>query len=471
MKKFISIILILSLISLISCTDRVAEIYSENMISTAQESDTVFEEEESGTDTSNNVLVISSDLAPMEFSGVLPLVEGFKKLHPDVEIILNETGIDPFTVGPLESVIVYEKYMADLSVKILSGEAPDLLFSTGDSNSDFAFSGLLYDLNEFIENDETFIQEDFFMEVLNSWELEDALYSMPTAFTFGFARFRQDALDAVGISLEGVESVDYRFLFDTYYTVLDSGLFPEITHLGREEYVGKGILTFEERTRNFDKESMTVNFESEEFLDFLNTTNGYLVSDKPFGSFYIDGPDSLFERDDYLVEGSYATLSRVFSLTGKHAKATKAVPITTSEGELLLSGDNLSIPKDAKNAELAWEFIKYCIYESEKVSTSYDTIGEWEGDRFYDAIPLNKNNFQKICDAYTVGETQEAYMTEYYDFVIKALELPLATRIPSSTLGYALDAIQMDFYNGLMTAEECAKAMQDRAELYFAEIG
>ncbi len=468
MKKFISIVLILSLISLISCTDQSAQIYSENMGSAQQESDT---ESEDSDDTNNNVLVISSDLAPMEFSGVLPLVEGFKKLHPDVEIIISDTGVDMMSLTADEVPIAFNKYMDDLSVKMLAGEAPDLIYGTSDYNNDFAFSGLLYDLNEFIDNDETFIKEDFFMNVLEAWEIAGGLHSMPSILMFNSVRFRQDVLDGVGISLDEIESADYKFLFDTYYKVLDSGLFPEITHLGREEYVGKAPLTSDEMASAFDRESMTVSFESEEFLDFLNTTNGYDVTDIPFGFFALDGSDFLFQRDEYLVEGSITSVSKATYLVSTQANASNAVPITTSEGELFVTGNNFSIPKDAQNPELAWEFIKYCIYESETVSTALDAIGEWEGDRFESAIPINKNNFKKLCDAYAVGETQEAYMTDFYDYVVKSLELPIATKLPSATLARTISKIQVDFYNGLMTAEECANAMQDRAEIYFAEIG
>ncbi len=466
MKKFISIILILSLISLISCTDQSAQIYSENMGSAQQESDTESED----SDDTNNVLVISTEYVPQEYAGFGSLIEGFKKLHPEVEVILNDTSVDTMSLTPDETTLALSKYMDDLSVKLLAGEAPDLIFCLGDFNNDFAFSGLLYDLNEFIENDETFVKEDFFMEVLEAWEIAGGLHSMPTIFLFNSVRFRQDVLDGVGISVDEMESVDYKFLFDTYYTVLDSGLFPEITHLGRPEYVGKGPLTSEERASAFDRESMTVSFESEEFLDFLNTTNGYDITDIPFGTLNIDGADFFFQRDEYLVEGATSVTGNAVQLISNQANASKVIPITTSEGELLIKGNNVSIPKDAKNPELAWEFIKYCIYESETVSTSYDTIGEWEGDRFENFVPINKNNFKKLCDAYAVGETQEVYMADFYDYVIKTLELPIATKLPSTTLGRALDAIQMDFYNGLMTAEECAKAMQDRAEIYFAEI-
>ncbi len=467
MKKFISIILILSLISLISCTDQSAKIYSENMGSAQQESDTESEED---SDDTNNVLVISSDLIPQEFAGFGPLVEGFEKLHPDVEIIINDTGVDMMALTPDETTLAFNKYMDDLSVKMLAGEAPDLIFSTGDFNNDFAFSGLLYDLNEFIENDETFIKEDFFMEVLKAWEVAGGLHSMPTTFEFSSVRFRQDVLDGVGISLDEIESADYKFLFDTYYTVLDSGLFPEITHLGREQYVGKGILALEEISNAFDKETMTVNFEGEEFLDYLNTTLNYEAGQYPFGSFMMAGADTLFEREEYLAEGSGSYTDDADCLVSEKDNASKAIPLTTSGGELLVKGNNLSIPKDAKNPELAWEFIKYCIYESETVSIAFDAIGEWDGDRFFNSIPINRNNFKKICDAYSIGDLQTVYMTEYHDYVIKSLELPIATRMPSNILVKELNNLQTDFYNGLMTAEECAKAMQDRAEIYFAEI-
>ncbi len=488
MKKVISIILCLSIITLVSCTDKSAEIYSQNTNTSIEESESV-STVESETSTSENLaeksettlleppatglsgtLEIATDFFDDgEFTAPNTVIEGFKKLNPDVEIIIN--GGDGFLKVPNgyeEGMIIFDSYVQNLRIKMVSGDAPDLIYQSEDDYiTDFVPSGLTTDLNSYIESDETFIKDDFFMNVLEANELSGGLYSIIPRFDIEFFRLQVDALDAAQIEESSIETIDYKLLYDIYNKAKDSGKLESPMPIGDS---GKVYLMNHEHSAYFDRETMTANFNSEGFIEYLNITDAYNSIDGSIAGGFNDDP-SIFEDENF---NDIAILATAYPLDSelmikKSEGFTEPIPVTTSSGELLVSGVSMGIPANAKNPELAWEFIKYCIYESGEIDLSVNKFGDWNGDRFDVSIPINKNNFEEYYRLKLSAYSDEE-IDEYISYIYGALELPTVGSLPSEDLELALFYLQEDFYNGLMTAEECAKAMQDRVDIYLAEI-
>ncbi len=463
MKK----IIIISLIALLlpSCAsippqETTVEIYSEG-------------EELSGT------LTISTEFAPEEYYGWYPLVEGFKKLHPNVEVIVEHTEIERLN-QIVEDGIKFEQYRNDLSVSITAGNPPDLIFTRDDYASNFVPSEMIMDLNTFIEKDPSFKEEDFYMNVLDAFEIKDSLYTMPNAITYDLIRLRTDILENAGYEPDEIETVDYKLLLDVYNKAVDSGNFPELKSMVSGGVEGKAILWIQELASAFNPSEMTASFDSPEFIEYLETTRAYGGSPNPLGSIHFYTP-----FDEYLADKSYF-LYYVMSYIGNTDESinealvekdgvTGIIPVTSAKGELYIKARFLmSIPKNAKNSSLAWEFIKYCIYESNSPSISYSsfTAGTMDGDRFEQAIPINKNNLSVMIDQYLPSfpsETRENYK--------KAFETPLSLPLFTNGLNvYLSDALTnslwYDYYQteGIATAEEVAKDMQEKTEIYFSEI-
>ncbi len=445
MKQFISVFLSAVLISLVACGTAKVEIIPE------------------GTELSGTLEISVMDNAN-DYTGWYPLVEGFKKLHPDVTVVLSDTSADDESETAQVSL---DKYLNDLRVRLFSGDTPDLVFLSSDLVSEFSGSDLFVDINELIGSDESFKKEDYYMNVVESYEIRGELYAIPTTFMFRFARFREDIMDSLDIDMDAVHGVDYNFIYGNYNKAVENGDFPSLKYILREPYNGKDLLSVEEETACFNSEEMQINFESEQYINYLNTSRDY-EAPMEFGFFITATEDKIFSEDNYFTDGITSDNRNLTKIIGDIENVTKAVPVTASSGELLVYGGHLgSIPKSAKNPELAWEFIKYCIYESDTVSLSVTELGKWGGDRFFSYIPINKNNFKKQLNATAYSDEQ---IEQYLNAVNSALELEIARIFPMTELHLSLREIKTDFYNGLMTAKECAKAMQDRAEIYFAEI-
>ncbi len=458
MKKLTSIILSIILISLVACSTGTSTAKVEIM--------------PEGTELSG-VLHLSSMLDESEYSGWAPLVKGFTELHPNVEIITQTSGITGFETAE-EIILTQEQYVEQLKVKFVSGDVPDILFEPKDLFSELVPSGVFMDLNEFIESDETFIKEDYFMNVIEAVEIGGKLYRMPSTFNTTFYRFNTDILKAAGISEEEITSVDYKFVMDTFNKAVESGEVPDLQYVDKEGYAGKTLFRAAEYEACFDMDSMSANFDTENFRNYLSVMNDYNNSPTPDGIFYATEEGVLLSDNTYFMEEMLMRIlgDNISYLTMEKENATRAYPSMASNGDYFVAtSPNLSIPTSAKNPELAWEFIKYCIYESEKVTTytDYENVGKWNGDRFNLNIPINKNNAKKYAEASMLGFSQET-ADEFNGYLEFIETLPFTVSQRFQGLFDANNEIIEDYLDGLMSLDECIEELGNRTNIYFGEV-
>ncbi len=428
-------------------------------------------EELSGT------LTIAVDEAEIEYFGWYSLVQGFKTLHPNVEVIAEHTNVNVFEQEYEQDQIELEKFREDLKVNLLGGEAPDLILSSlSDYATNFASSNMIYNLNEFIENDESFKEEDFFMEILQAFEVMGGLYTMPNTVSFSMMRLRTDVLDEANIDYSALESIDYKLLLNAYNGAKESGNFPELKSMGLNAVDGHAVFFGYESGSCIDYGTLSANFNTPEYIEYLTLTKEYDGSTAPVGVFMnSETTDDYFLDKSYLAEGVYSSIN---PLNFDHVMAdindvTPAVPTTSSKGELSLrAGYSMSIPKNCENPALAWEFIKYCTYESESISTGFMEHGKFGGDRFDGWIPINKNNFEKYAKGIYFEEAADqvdAYIKKIEDILST---MPLKSDVSNPYIDSVGGLLWIDYYqtDGIATAEEVAIDMQNRYDIYFSEI-
>ncbi len=482
MKRTFALILTVALL-LTACTTS-GEIESSS--SAVESSEPEIEEQlsldvdlfEEGEELSGT-LVISSDTVDTytsNYHGILPLVNGFNELHPNVEVIVE--GYDRFdtTLSEEEQEVADEQYKQNMLISLTAGDVPDLIFTNLDYTSSFATTNHIMDLNAFMQNDPTFNKDDYFMEVFEACEVYGKLYNMPNTVNFMFLRMREDVLNAAGVDPNAVETVDYKFLLDVYNKAMDSEKFPDLKHIARDSTEGTVVLFRHEIANAFNSQDMTASFNTPEFIEYLKLTKEH---DSSILFRYFWGP--IYDGAEAFIDDSYFVESILTGLAGfangefiakKIDGITEPIPVVTSSGKLLInSGFNMSIPTNAKNPALAWEFIKYCIYESEEMpdGLEIENLGKWNGDRFEQNVPVNKNNMKRFINAQLTTSTQEEKdkMIALYE---NALSRPLVKENVNAYLPVYEILTQYYETDGMYTAEETAKMIQERVEVYLKEI-
>ncbi len=480
MKRIFALSLTIALL-LTACTTS-----GESSSSPVESSEPEIEEElsldvdlfEEGEELSGT-LVISSDSASTYshgFSGIYPLVAGFNELHPNVEVIVEGYNRWDSTKSEEELDVLDEKYRQEMRVNITAGDVPDLIFTDLDYTSNFATTNHIMDLNAFMQNDPTFNKDDYFMGVFEACEIHGKLYNMPNAVNFIFLRMKEDVLRTAEVDINSLETVDYKFLLDVYNKAIDSGNFPDLKHIGREGTEGTAVLYRHEIANAFNSRDMTASFNSPEFIEYLKLTNEH---DSSILFRYFSGP--IYDGTEAFIDDSYFAESVFSSLTGfatgefitqEIEGVTDPIPVVTSSEEfLIMLTYHMSIPTNAKNPALAWEFIKYCIYESEEMpdGLEIENLGKWNGDRFEQNVPVNKNNMKRFINAQLTTSTQEEKdkMIALYE---NALSRPLVKENVNAYLPVYEILAQYYETDGLYTAEETAQMLQERVEVYLKEI-
>ncbi len=132
-----------------------------------------------------SINILSQDVASGGLSGTLDiymeekeystslkhnLIKGFNELNPDVEIIISGDKVDSMNMEREEVDVAEKTSLNDLKVRMSSGDAPDLIFGLNVSYKDFLGGNSLWDLYEFMEADESFNEEDYFMQVIDAWK-------------------------------------------------------------------------------------------------------------------------------------------------------------------------------------------------------------------------------------------------------------------------------------------------------------
>lgn len=135
------------------------------------------------------------------------------------------------------------------------------------------------------------------------------------------------------------------------------------------------------------------------------------------------------------------------------------------EGDAPFSASRLwTIPKGG-NTELAWEFMKFVVEEKEfSSSINPESVADYLKyfNPYAASIPINRNNF-----LYLYGAAFDKRLANDADAYKPTLNM--RTGISSELTANLMDILE-SYYNGhLISAEECARQMQDRAWIYLNE--
>ncbi|MCL1819809.1 MAG: ABC transporter substrate-binding protein, partial [Oscillospiraceae bacterium] len=124
---------------------------------------------------------------------VSPLIDLYKRMYPNVNVIKEDYLNADWTA-----------FSAQLSVDIAAGKGPDVIFTDSMLNTDIykvIQAGAFLDLDEFIEQDESFDFGEYVKEVLDAAVFNGKRYVMPYSYTPPIYIANSDRLNDIGFDL------------------------------------------------------------------------------------------------------------------------------------------------------------------------------------------------------------------------------------------------------------------------------
>lgn len=147
-------------------------------------------------------------------------------------------------------------------------------------------------------------------------------------------------------------------------------------------------------------------------------------------------------------------------------EVTRDLPIVSSNGGKLFQISDfgpMAMLKNTPHAKQAWAFLKFQIGETDY---SNAIVGGESGDFYRSGLPVNRKNALQLLEN-AFGEGHEQEIGEIMDWCAQ-LDSP-HMMMGNTALIFVLQEISREYYNGLISAEDCAAKIQERVVTYLKE--
>jgi ABC-type glycerol-3-phosphate transport system substrate-binding protein len=379
-----------------------------------------------------------------------------------------------------EENVDYDKIIEKLNNDIIAGNMPDILLVNSEMPFDsYVSKGLFYDLYKLMEKDENFNKEDYFTNVLDALSVNGKLYSISPSFT----------VSTVAIKSKFVNPGTTGWTMGELQALL-AKLPPETVTFLSENRAGIMNIAMNLSLGQFiDKDTGKCYFDSQDFIDILKFVKTF--DEKSFWDNidyenlppdFWDKYNKSYEEDRAIL--NYMTLSSFYQLTEMRDYTFKdditfiGFPNSKREGSAISVYSRIAISSKSKLIDGAWEFVKTFLSDKYQESLTY----EW---------PIKISAFdklgQKAIDGEGTGGIIRPLKEEYDD--IMPYPTPEVSRITEDDVKYiktfiqsvntlqtyepgVLEIIEEEtkmYYAGNKTAEETARIIQSRVQIYISE--
>ena len=346
--------------------------------------------------------------------------------------------------------------ITEMTGSILSGNIPDILVTDGLPVGTFAARGVLADIGELIEKDAELSQTDFLTNVFEAYSTNGKLY-------YVIPSFRVDTM--IGASSVVGDRTSWTFTDAAH--LLET--LPEGTNLIPEASRSSFLQTMMAYCGSsfIDAGAGTCNFQSQNFLDLLKYA-GSLPEEPDADSYgedywrnyeaqFREGrtllagmPVSSFEGIDYYVNGIFG---EEVSYIG--------FPVESGSGSCIKEEECYAISAHSDHIEGAWEFLRY-----------YLTDDYQSGLR--QGLPVQEKFFlENSGSALSGSQSPDSESAAPEPMTEKQLEKLLTFLLSVNRRYYENEEITdivseetEAFFAGDKTAEETAKIIQNRVQLY-----
>ena len=402
-------------------------------------------------------------------TGIKRQIVEFNKTNQEYEIEL--TSYSDYAVNS------YDDAITKLNNDMISGNLPDIIILDSSMPIDSYISkGLLADLYEFIDKDETMNREDYLENVFKAYEVDGKLYELVPSFNIN---------TIVGkTSLVGENP---GWTMDEFISVVEANSEASVfgDEMTRDWFFSSVINACYGSFVN--KETGECSFNSEEFVKILEFANRfpkeYNYDNIVYDDNYWNETESQYKEGRTLLNMysmcNFTSIRELEKGSFGEEITFKGYPGAEGSGSSIAAYTEMAITSKAANPDGAWEFVKYFM------SDEYQEEFEWE-------YPIKISALEKQMEAakekpYWIDENGEK--VEYDNIIyIAGQEIKIGENtdednqkvldlIKSATtvsrydenIYNILEEEAAAYFEGQKSAEEVAEIIQNRVSNYIAE--
>lgn len=405
--------------------------------------------------------------------GIKRQIVEFNKNNPEYEIEL--TSYEDYATNS------YNDAITKLNNDMIAGNLPDIIvLNTSMPIDSYISKGLLADLYEFMDKDETINRSDYVEGVFKAYETNGKLYELVSNFSISTIIGKSSLVgDTTGWTVdEFIEFADAH---------------PDASLMGRE--VGRNDF-FSSMVRvcfeNFiDRDTGECRFNSDDFIKIMEFSTRFpkeIDYDKLYSeSNYWDEQQSAYREGKTLLDiydmSNFKTIREIEQGRFGESVTFKGFPGAKGNGAVFNAYTEIAITSKASNPDGAWNFVKYFL--SDEYQDLYATNDSYQ-------FPIKKSSLEKLAEISKERPYWEDSdgKKEYYDNTYwngsssvnigvntdednqKVMDLINSTENISrydEQINKIINEEASAFFEGQKSSKEVAEIIQNRVSNYLAE--
>lgn len=409
--------------------------------------------------------------------------KNFMDMHPNVDIQIIRPDEDEFET--------WEGYANRVAVEIITGKSCDLVDLSSLDVNQYADSGLLCNLYDFMDSDSLFNKSDYYNNIFKALEYDNKLYAMPFTFFYHMVYASKPMAERLELDLTE-QGIDYKEMIEIYMKAKEYHPYPQNFELMpgavKESFFNYEVIEF------YNPENKTVWVDGEDFIKHLKVTKDIYTGyspDNPGGwrmTRIANGNDD-FMKSNYMFSKIESNAIDLYNMMIEYENASNPpIPLLNSAGNSPFTTTFSSmyvIPEGSSNKELAWEFLKYCISEKDILDFENEEEEMLYFMMYQGWIPINIKNFytsfrynfeneiefieKEGFDVKWKSDNKEDLINETLDLINK-WNLERNKLISDFEFWTLLESdLRNYYYYDLATAEETAKIIQNKVSTYLNE--
>ena len=361
---------------------------------------------------------------------------------------------------PINSQEDYNKILSAMNMEILSGEGPDVVYSSNQSFANYEAKGLFTDLYTLMEKDTSFKKDDYLPSIMKLCETDGHLYKFGTSFSInGFAGAKSVIGDRMGWTVDE---------FNDVVNTLPSGMAPlanqtQITLLTAS--LSASMDTF------IDSAKGEVTFDTPEFYQLLDYAKTYGTADdlSKDGGVYVDEQTMLQNGELAMTNCNIydpSSYAQYITMVGGPISVV-GYPSSDKRGPMCYMNTLLSISSSSGSKQAAWDFVKS--FFSVEAQTNTEQIYQ---------IPVMKTAFEAQIEKAMNPDTTNGGMGNIYDKMGQVIPMTEEAAKAYRDLVNGLDTLAVsdqeivnivleevpEYFNGGKSDKDVAKIIQDRVQ-------
>lgn len=395
---------------------------------------------------------------------LLEAVRKFEEQHQDIHIEINEhqAMVGDGNVARAMTQADMDKFVQTVTTQAMAGNASDLIEMNSLPQDKFIDKNILVDLNELIASDDSFDKSQYYLNILETSQNGDGLYSIPFSFYLtDVIKTNRSLLEAANLTIDDDTWTweQFKDIARAMHNHTDSEI-PTFANMPPVQMLYQYIDT---NYRELVREGKA-NFDTDSFRDVLQQIKSLYDEGLLTTDYSMDPGETLFTLNGLIEPGS--------ALLDLLEPDTQFLQMPSFDGQpsgfgyrtTLLFGIN----SKSEVKEEAWEFVKFMLSEEMQNSPelrSYPLNKSVLDQKLQESRQMIEEGEVPLPDGQPSAETLDGHV-----LTLKGILENMETKVRGDTK-VATIAIEefASFMSGQKSAEEVSKLIQNRVDTYLNE--